>query len=477
MLRVAPRRSLVSVGSLIGAALAVLVSGCHGSSNSSAASQNASLYPRFSYPVSGQLEVDASHDFQWSAVSGALSYQLQVGTTPEANDIFDSGAIKTTSIAVPHLPASGTVYARLRALPAGWSVIGAGSAYPHGTYIAFAMDSQVEGAGFLHPTGAAPADADTPISWQSDPLAVAYSLTVSASDGSILVSTGQIHGTHRVVPGLPSGTTVTASLTTYYSTTTRTQSVAFQVGNPQTTVAGMLAAARQMTGGVRLMADASNQPFAGTTLGLVTASAGTGAADCVSFTQALLQELTDAAFPLSAQGRNVCFNAPDCHTLVEVLDSDQSRWVTLDPTFGLYTLDSSGQAATVDDISLATRTLAFASLSYVYLTPNGAAYAAAYYLDYPLLFLNIIDDAGDVQAQAALPSLSSYLLSDGTSVHGSAPILYTLQCADGAATASATADGDTLTDSCTNGYTQLAFASSVSLIDGDDIWTPRRFTF
>src|SRR5438067_13389629 len=64
-------------------------------------------WAQFTYPTSGQLSVQAAHPFTWTAVSGAQGYQLQVGTSFGANDVFDSGVITTTSVVVPKLPACG----------------------------------------------------------------------------------------------------------------------------------------------------------------------------------------------------------------------------------------------------------------------------------------------------------------------------------------------------------------------------------
>ena len=90
----------------------------------------------------------------------------------------------------------------------------------------------------------------------------------------------------------------------------------------------MLAVARSLGGTVLAgSADLDNQPHDGTPLAIVAAAADVGAVDCVAFSNALLAELTDANFPLQYRGHSVCFSSPDCHELVEVLDSDHDRWV------------------------------------------------------------------------------------------------------------------------------------------------------
>lgn len=453
------------------------------SGNSPAASPPAG-YAQFIYPTPGQLSVSKGQAFQWSAVSGAASYQLQLGSSYGANDIFDSGAITATSVTLPQLPAAGVVYARVRAVPSGWSTALPPGYYPRGTYATFRTDVQVAGASFTYPVSNGTADGDTPIAWTADPVAQGYRLVlVNASDGSMLLDTGTIHSTLRVVSGLPAGAKINATLSTYYTQNiTKSQTLSFTVGNPAVSVAGMLAVARSLGAAVRLMADLDNQPHDGTPLAIVAAAADAGAVDCVAFSNALVAELADANMPLQYRTRGVCFNSPDCHELVEVLDSDHSRWVTVDPTFGLYTLNAAAQAATVEEISAAARTADFGSLSYVYLTSSGNTYAKAYYLDYPTLFLGVYAPGtiGDFE-EPPVASLEPYYDLVGPSVNGPNSGFYAIQCAAGSTSATANWDGTVRSDPCQNGFTPVAYGYAVSLVTGDPsaaaIWTPHRFAF
>jgi hypothetical protein len=383
---------------------------------------------------------------------------------------------------VSGLPSSGTVYARVRIVPPGGSSTLPAGQFPRGTYVTFRVDANVSGAAFTQPTEGATLDADQPITWQADPVAAGYELLLVGSDGSTLLDTGIIHTTVRVVPNLPAGSTVRATLTTYYTQNlTRTQARNFTVGTPSVSVPGMLTVARSLAGTVRLMADINNQPFDGTSLETTALAAGQGAADCVAFSNALLAEFADAGFPLQSRSRGVCYNYPDCHTLVEVYDSDNARWQTLDPTFGLYAVNSSVQPATLHEHSSAARAQAFSTLSYVFLTANGDSYVTAYYLDYPLLFLNVYTLDYTTFEEAALDSLEPYLDFVGSATTSAVLGVYTLQCASGATSASANWDGSIQTYTCTNGYTPLAYGLNVALISGDDsataIWSTHRFVF
>jgi hypothetical protein len=453
------------------------------SSSASTTLPNVPGWSQFVYPLSGQLGVPSGRPFQWTAVAGSQAYQLQVGTSAGGNDVFDSGAMATTSIVVPHLPASGTVYARVRAIPTGWSTALEGD-YPRGTYVTFRADANVTGATFISPTQGATVDADTPVSWHPDPVALSYRLTIGSTMGiADLLDTGTTHSSQRVVAGLPAGATVYATLyTTYAQNIVRSQSVSFVVGNPNTTNTAMLTVARNLAAEVRGMADVDNQPYDGTPLTAATANEGDAVADCSAFTTTLLSALADANVPLQGRQLSVCFNTDsfDCHALAELFDSDTQRWITLDPTFGLYALSAQGQAATSAEISAAVRTESFDQLTFAYLTAAGDAYARAYYIDYPLLFLNVYQPGSTTTLVEAPPtSLQPYFDLLGASVDGAVSGFYAVQCASGYSSAVATWDGTQQSYPCTNGFTPILWALSVSTADpsATAVWRTHRFVF
>ena len=476
----------------------LILGGCGGGGGSTSQTQNSESgdsgstpmtvtppqgFTAFVYPIAGQLSVDGSKAFQWGSVSGASAYQLQLGSSRGANDIFDSGPISPTSVTVTGLPSSGIVYARVRVIPQGWSTSLQAGEFPRGTYATFRVDANVSGAAITQPAPDATLNADQPLTWQADPVATGYKLTLTGSDGGTLLDTGIIHTTLRVVRNLPAGAAVQATLTTYYSQNlTRTQSTNFTVGTPSVSVAGMLALARSMAGTVRLMADIDNQPFDDTALLSTALAASEGAADCVAFSNTLMAQFSDAGFPLQTRTRGVCYNYPDCHELVEVYDPDNARWDPVDPTFGLYPLSASGEPATIEDMSSAARAQAFSTLSYTFLTPNGSSYAKAYYLDYPLLFLDLYQVGSSTTFEQAAPaSLEPFLDLVGNVTTSPVSGFYTIQCASGSSSANGTWDGALQTYACTNGFTPIAYGINVSLVSGDSsataIWSPHRFVF
>jgi hypothetical protein len=66
----------------------------------------------FVFPTNGQVGVDGTLPFVWSAVASAQAYDLVIGTTPRASDLFNSGVlpVSQTSIKVPPLPFGQTLY-------------------------------------------------------------------------------------------------------------------------------------------------------------------------------------------------------------------------------------------------------------------------------------------------------------------------------------------------------------------------------
>lgn len=438
-------------------------------------------WPQFIYPTSGQQAVDPTHPIEWSQVANAYAYELQVGTSPGAHDVFDSGVISATSISVPSLPKTGVLYARVRAVPNGWSS-DPGTDFSRAEYVTFRMDSAVTGATFTYPTNAGMADAGTPISWTDDPLAQGYRLTLgTAPGGHDLLDTGTINTRLRVAAGLPVGITIYATLyTAYAGNVEQKQQITFTVGNASASGADLMAVARTLAAHVREMADIDNQPYDGTPLIAPVAAEGSAVADCTAFARTLLQLLAAANVGLQSRELAICFNTNsyDCHDLVEVQDPDSARWVTLDPTFGLYAVDSNGQPATAQEISDAARSMNFGAIGYHYLTSAGDAYARAYYIDYPLLFLNVYQPNSG-QLLEAQPAVQPYFDLMGASADDSVSNYYAVQCASGSASATATWDGAVRTYSCSEGFTPVFWAISVSTGDPSAaaVWRLHRFVF
>jgi hypothetical protein len=80
----------------------------------------------------------------------------------------------------------------------------------------------------------------------------------------------------------------------------------------------------------------------------------------------------------------------DTHTLVTMWNSTSQSWMLLDPTFDLVPIRTAdGGYATIQDMNTSTMTQNWSAIAYQFLGTYGDSIARAYYLDYPLLYLNI----------------------------------------------------------------------------------------
>jgi hypothetical protein len=225
--------------------------------------------------------------------------------------------------------------------------------------------------------------------------------------------------------------------------------------------------ALQLVATVRAMADDANNPIPGTLLAQFVAErlaqlpASQPQALCSDYATTLIQELTGAGVALPFRRRALAFNdlAHDSHVVVEIFDTDSGRWLVLDPTFAIQTLNADGLPATAAEISEAARTRNWSLLSYNYLTPAGDLYARRYYLDYPLLYLNVYDGGSTSPVEPSV-SLTPYLDYLGVSVADFGT--YTSPCA--------------ATDpNCSDGYYGLLYQAPYSNPAG--IYGPHWFVF
>lgn len=170
--------------------------------SASAASSSAS----FSYPLDGATSVDTGKPFAWSAVAGAQTYYLYVGTARGAKDLVDSGGISSTSYAVPPLPTNQVLWARI------WTKLNDVWSYQDVSFTA----APVTTARFTNPLdGAQGVDPALPFSWYAVPNVQTYYLYVGTSKGAKdLVDSGGIDSTSYQVPKLPTGQTLWARIWT-----------------------------------------------------------------------------------------------------------------------------------------------------------------------------------------------------------------------------------------------------------------------
>jgi hypothetical protein len=366
--------------------------------------------PTFTFPANGATGTDASQAFTWSAVPVAQRYYLTVGTSPGGRNVIDTGAFSAASTSyfgglLPQKPLYATIYAEVQG---GW----------YGSSVSFTPGPPPSIATFVNLTdGATGVDLYQGFDWTSVASAASYYLTVGSKPGGRDVyDSSTIHpsGTnHRFVPLLQPSTTYHATIYTQLNGNWFPSSLSFTTGaDTGVEFSANEQLAFSLVDNVRSMADPTGLPIPGTALANIVAQYGGTYASCEEYTVTLLQEL--ATYKIrNARPLRIAFidDGVDSHELVQIYSSTQGQWVLIDPTFDLVPYRASdGLLATAADMNQATVAQSWSSITYTFLNPTaGDAYATGYYLDYPLLYLNLL---GVTPAQ---PAITPYLAPVGTS--------------------------------------------------------------
>jgi hypothetical protein len=159
------------------------------------------MAPKFVYPTDGAIGVDPTLPFRWIPPANAVAYEMRVGTSPGSSDLFTSGTITLTSVAVPGLRRTGTLYARaLSKVNTSWTY----------TDIAFTLDATVTASAIVAPAnGEAGFDTGHPFEWTQVPLARGYRLTIGTAPGGTNVhESGEIQVPRHFVPQVFRGSSI-----------------------------------------------------------------------------------------------------------------------------------------------------------------------------------------------------------------------------------------------------------------------------
>jgi len=166
-------------------------------------------------PTPGSTFASASETFTWTTATGATDYALFLGSTgPGSYNLYDSGNLTGTSLAVSALPINGeTIYARL------YTKFGGSVVYADCTFTAATLTQ----AALTSPTpGSALAGASETFTWTTAKSATNYALFLgSTGPGSYnLYDSGNLAGTSLGVSDLPvNGETIYARLYTKFGGT------------------------------------------------------------------------------------------------------------------------------------------------------------------------------------------------------------------------------------------------------------------
>ena len=434
--------------------------------------------PHFSYPVPQSPQIDPTAAFRWSSsatINGiAPVYHLTIGTSPGAKDLFDSGPIPQNSYSPPSsaLPLGNILYAHVTA------DLGDGSNWRTDTVFTV-TGTPLTPVQMIYPLpGQANVDVSNPFQWTPTDLAQAYELKLSLNN-SVVRDSGQIRVPRYFAENIPLGT-YAGQLGTKIANQWYWVSFQFTVVHTGASMATEITHALWATDFVRTMADQQSYPYAWTDFWNRIAGRR-NPASCGFYRLELLAILSEmniaAHLPANQQPRelDIYFDGvAETHALVEFYDTDSGSWMILDPMFDLTVQKTSGGWATAEDMQKATLNKSWSSITYKFLGSYGDSLARGYYMDYPLLYLNIGKPAPPT-GNDPLPYLQIRLLP--TAGYG----IYLVQSSQNPV--NLVVDGQTRSIS-TNGIQSLSpmfWATSIALPQGStasvNVYVPNRYVF
>jgi hypothetical protein len=156
------------------------------------------------YPYLGTSDTSGYETFAWTAVTDAQAYRIDVGTTPDASDIVESGDIKATTFQVKGLQPGQTLHARV-------------STRVNGVWQADAVTFTTSFSARLTTPSADESGLGGSIAWTTIIGADAYSLRLGSRPGEQdLLNSGEVLNTETDTPSLPAGTEIFARLSTLH---------------------------------------------------------------------------------------------------------------------------------------------------------------------------------------------------------------------------------------------------------------------
>ena len=362
--------------------------------------------------VVGAITIFDGTTFSWAPVPNAQAYRLEVGTTPQGSDIADSGSIQTTSYAPPFLPPNTTVYTTLLTEISGqwysnFRAFNSSIAVSPNVAMTFPQD------------GSTNVSINGPLRWSYANNQDVYRIIVGTAPGlADLLDSGATDIPAYFAYGLPTGPLLYGQLLTLNGTTWElTQAFSFTVASNGVTNSAQVQSALWATNFIREMASPTNVAVPGTLLASVLDLRQQ--ATCLDYSRALYYALAEMNVTNGFRRLNIAFdpkNDFDTHALLEFYDSDQGTWMLLDPTFDLTVRKASDSTwASAEDMMNATRATQWNAVTYDFLGSYGSSLANTYYLDYPLLYLNIEPPGGvfdTVDAPSILPFLTELQLPE-----------------------------------------------------------------
>lgn len=430
----------------------------------------------FLAPVHGSTGVALRPTISWTAaakINGKSPlYRLTIGSTPGGAETLNTGWI-TASTYTPaqNLPAGALLYGRVECLTGdntrlfGDSVFCTSGGSTPAVSMLYPAEADIQGG------SAATVDAGKPFAWSNLDLARSYRLQIYSGTGgldsngnpdigglTLVRDSNGIHVPRIFFNDLALGS-YTARLGVELAEGWQWRTFIINVTHSGASGMEQVQASLWAVNYVRSMSDRTRLPYLWTILPKYMANwPGATCLDCRETLLAVLQEmhLCDN-LPAAQQPRrmDITFTVYESHSLAEMYNSDEGRWVILDPTFSIaITRTADGRYATKEEVQQATLAQRWGDITYTPLSSFGDLLLRDYAIDYPQLYLNI---AGGSTGNSPLPYLQ------GVSLPTSSAAIYCLQSP--AQSATVIVDGTVRVFDCkaTDDVSMQFAATSISL--------------
>lgn len=341
---------------------------------------------RFHYPVHGSTTMQTGETFRWTPIVGVDRYIFSLGTTPDGTDLIYRDDLTQPELNLTEkLPKHKPLYARVTAhFPDGTS---------RRTDSVFEMkDSRLPRAELLEPRPGHRLASGHPFRWRAIDLATGYRLEIRRGHETVHDS-GWMLTTSRFVSGLSRGHYL-AKVSYRINTQEFSSQFPFEMGDWTPDPDVQQDALFKLTRDVHEMAaanDPRNYPRRWSALYRYI-SGHSYDVNCRQYADTLVELIGQANLAAHSPSQlqiGFILNGYDGHTLVQTKRIDDGRPVLLDPTFALTFKNRGGSWASVQDVQTSVRDRRWDDIRYVALSPNSDWMVHNYYLDLPLLFLNV----------------------------------------------------------------------------------------
>lgn len=358
----------------------------------------------FNNLAKGALEIPQGFTLSWNSVESASFYRLCLGSEPGETDLYDSGQTMQTSMVLPSLPAGKIVYATIE------TKMGK-NLYRVPTYFRMAATDTYTPPSMEYPTdGDQSVDLSKPFSWSRIPWATLYRLHLGTSPGgNDLFDSGQIWVTRVFLPPLPTGTPIYGTLGAQIGGTWMERSFTIQVTSTAPPSWDVVNENLEWASAyIRSLCSKSNHPHGWIVFWDNLLSNSLGSVNCQMYSVRLKGTIEQMLIPVNTDIIHVAFaiNGIDGHTLLQAWNPSRNLWELLDPTFAIRPIDpGTSLPVTAEWMRTLSQSQNWSSFAYRALLPSSSNYLQTYYLDYPLLFLNI--EENDI---LPTPSLATSIL-------------------------------------------------------------------